>query len=211
MQLFSPSKVLFLLAVVVGTFLLPLYGTLRAETVQAPADTSASGELVFWNSIKKSETAADFEIYLKTFPDGMFADIAKTRYQELGGTGAVAMPKVEEAVVAEPEVKEAVVEEPEQDVVMKKTKKRAQSVFVKKKKPKVILAYTKDRAKRKSKYAATKPTRKYVKKVKRPVVVKVKYAKPKPAVAKKKIYQEPASGSGGGGGGSGGGGGGWGG
>jgi hypothetical protein len=225
MRVPSPFKLFFLFALMVGLFVFPMNSLLRAETVPAPADTSASGELVFWNTIKKSENAADFEVYLKTFPDGMFAEIAQTRYKELGGTAAVAAPGVEEPAVAEPEVKEAVMAEPEPDAVVKtrkppkkaavvyetKPKKRAASVFAKKKKTKVILAYTKERAKKKSRYAATKPSRKYVKKPQQPVVVKAKYAKPK--AVKKKIYaddKEPASGTGGGGGGgSGGGGGGW--
>lgn len=228
MQLNPSSKLIVLLALTVALFVLPINASLHAETVQAPTDTSASGELVFWNSIKKSENSADFEVYLKIFPDGMFADIAQARYKALGGAAVVATPKVEDAVVAEPEAKEAVKSEPELDtavanpepakpVLKTKPKKRVSSVFVKKNRPKVILEYSKNHSKKKSKWASTQSKRKSVKKTKRPVVLKAKYSKPKPRPVKKKVYvpeNEPrSSGSGsggGGGGGSSGGGGGWG-
>jgi hypothetical protein len=215
----SPSKLMILFALAVGLFVFPMNGLLRAETVQAPTDTSASGELVFWNSIKKSENAADFEVYLKTFPDGMFAEIAQSRYKELGGSVAITAPKAEEAVTVEPEAKQEVTPEPEADVVVKKPrlekkapvievakpKKRAASIFTKKKKTKVVLAYSKSRTKiKKAKLTSSKPKAKKL----RPI--KVRYVKPKAKPATKKVYEPIKDGSGGGGGGSGGGGGGWG-
>lgn len=41
-------------------------------------------ELLFWQSIKDSNDAADFSAYLKKYPNGQFADIARNRLKKLG-------------------------------------------------------------------------------------------------------------------------------
>lgn len=46
--------------------------TLRAQQVQ-------SLELAFWEAIKNSQNAEDYEAYLKAFPNGVFAPLAKIR------------------------------------------------------------------------------------------------------------------------------------
>lgn len=43
-----------------------------------------SAEVVFWDSIKNSEHAEDFRLYLERFPDGIFSTIAKRRIDRLG-------------------------------------------------------------------------------------------------------------------------------
>jgi len=40
---------------------------------------SAEAELAFWDSIKSSQNAADYEAYLQTFPEGIFAPLARAR------------------------------------------------------------------------------------------------------------------------------------
>jgi adenylate cyclase len=55
-----------------------------AEDGEGPAlpTSSIEGaelELAFWNSIKDSERVTEFELYLKRYPDGPFADLAKSR------------------------------------------------------------------------------------------------------------------------------------
>ena len=44
-----------------------------------PKDGEAQYELEFWESIKNSTHAEDYEAYLKTYPDGRFAPLAKAR------------------------------------------------------------------------------------------------------------------------------------
>jgi uncharacterized caspase-like protein/ketosteroid isomerase-like protein len=54
--------------------------TTPPPAVQAP---SADAELLFWQTIMASGTAADFEEYLKQFPDGRFAGLARNRIAAL--------------------------------------------------------------------------------------------------------------------------------
>jgi formylglycine-generating enzyme required for sulfatase activity len=44
-----------------------------------PQDGEALYEIEFWNSIKDSENAEDYEAYLKAYPNGRFAPLAKVR------------------------------------------------------------------------------------------------------------------------------------
>lgn len=51
-----------------------------AEGLPAPGPAEAATlELAFWNSIKDSPRAADFEAYLKRFPSGTFVELARNR------------------------------------------------------------------------------------------------------------------------------------
>jgi hypothetical protein len=183
----------------------------RAETVQAPTDTSAAGELAFWNGIKASTNAGDFEIYLKAFPDGMFMDVANARYKELGGTAMVTATPEPEAVTEEPPV-QAVAEPPpipKKLMGISTPRKHANSIFGKPKKVKQILVYRKAHAKAKT-YKQKTAVVQY-RKPKPAKYIKVDYRKSKPIFKAKKKYapaNEPLSGAGGGGGGGGGNGGG---
>ncbi|MBI5108164.1 MAG: caspase family protein [Rhodocyclales bacterium] len=51
----------------------------------APAATDTEAELLFWQSVKDSQDAADFEAYLRQYPAGRFADIARNRLKRLTG------------------------------------------------------------------------------------------------------------------------------
>ena len=54
----------------------------QVSTSQAgimPEDGDARYELVFWESIKDSKQAADYEAYLEVFPNGRFAPLARAR------------------------------------------------------------------------------------------------------------------------------------
>lgn len=48
-----------------------------------PKDSAEQYELTFWESIKDSNHAADYEAYLQTYPNGRFAPLAKARVQRL--------------------------------------------------------------------------------------------------------------------------------
>jgi formylglycine-generating enzyme required for sulfatase activity/uncharacterized caspase-like protein len=55
-----------------------MLGTLRGIL---PQDGEAQYELEFWQSIKNSTDAADYEAYLEAYPNGKFAPLAKSRAQ----------------------------------------------------------------------------------------------------------------------------------
>jgi hypothetical protein len=60
----------------------------QSSTGSEPAkvvDTSPAGELAYWNQIKDSKNADDFSNYLDNFPNGMFVDPAKDRYEAISG------------------------------------------------------------------------------------------------------------------------------
>jgi hypothetical protein len=54
----------------------------KPVAVAAAPDPKAV-ELVFWDSIKDSLRAADYEAYLEQYPDGNFATLARARLAEL--------------------------------------------------------------------------------------------------------------------------------
>lgn len=63
-----------------------------SQSVGAPKTAThrtrrAAPEDVTWSSIKFSEDAADFEIYLERYPNGKYAADARQRLQELGKSG----------------------------------------------------------------------------------------------------------------------------
>ncbi len=52
----------------------------RGEPVQtAQSDVAKEVELEFWRSVEASGTRADYEAYLRRYPNGLFADIARNR------------------------------------------------------------------------------------------------------------------------------------
>ena len=63
-------------------FLSLLLGISALGTASAgilPQGGEAQYELEFWESIKNSTHAEDYEAYLKAYPDGRFAPLAKSR------------------------------------------------------------------------------------------------------------------------------------
>jgi len=56
-----------------------------SATDSAPSVSSAV-ELAYWDSIKGSSNAADFQAYLSRYPGGHFADLARNRVAALGGS-----------------------------------------------------------------------------------------------------------------------------
>jgi uncharacterized caspase-like protein len=52
-------------------------------TAQPPAVGAAEFELAYWNSIKDSVNVVEFESYLKAYPNGAFAALARLRIAEL--------------------------------------------------------------------------------------------------------------------------------
>jgi hypothetical protein len=76
---------------------------LQAEPAKAmtPAPDPKAVELVFWDSIKDSVRAADYEAYLTQYPDGDFAALARARLAEfLDSASAVRDPAEREIELA---------------------------------------------------------------------------------------------------------------
>ncbi|WP_250515194.1 caspase family protein, partial [Caballeronia sp. INDeC2] len=57
-----------------------------------PKDSNEQYELTFWESIKDSTYPGDYEAYLKAYPNGRFATLAKARIERLRAAGNAAKP-----------------------------------------------------------------------------------------------------------------------
>jgi protein-disulfide isomerase len=57
--------------------------TQGSASTETPGSTRSDIEVVFWQSIEHSTAVADFQAYLKKFPNGVFADLARTRIAAL--------------------------------------------------------------------------------------------------------------------------------
>ena len=58
----------------------------QPDAVAGPApeaDTADQAETLFWTTVAESENSADFEAYLRRFPDGVFAELARNRIDEI--------------------------------------------------------------------------------------------------------------------------------
>jgi formylglycine-generating enzyme required for sulfatase activity len=80
---------------------------------QSVADTKPADEteLGFWDTIKNSETPADFETYLYAYPEGRFALLAKSRLAQLKGQQSASGEKRDQAGQSDAPLKEAQKEE----------------------------------------------------------------------------------------------------
>ncbi len=63
-----------------------------AGAVATSRPSTGDPELVYWNSVKDSRDAALFESYLKRYPKGQFAEIARLKIDSLHGTQTSAQP-----------------------------------------------------------------------------------------------------------------------
>ena len=66
-----------------------------APVPEAPLADAETIELVFWQSVANSSSAADYQAYLDQYPDGIFAPLAQGRINELGGAAAPTMPALD--------------------------------------------------------------------------------------------------------------------
>lgn len=62
-------------------------GMASPALAEAPAvtDTSAAGELAYWNLVKDSDKPDDLARYIEAFPNGMFVEPARQRFEALTG------------------------------------------------------------------------------------------------------------------------------
>lgn len=56
-------------------------------------EKGTSEEMLFWQSVKDSRTASEIEAYLKRYPSGIFADLARARITELGRASPSGQPE----------------------------------------------------------------------------------------------------------------------
>ena len=77
----------------------PQVEALRARGArQSPASAGAVAadaggvEVVFWQSVQNSTNPADFEAYLRRFPNGVFSELAQNRLSALGAAAPAADP-----------------------------------------------------------------------------------------------------------------------
>ncbi|MGB5583025.1 MAG: SUMF1/EgtB/PvdO family nonheme iron enzyme [Gammaproteobacteria bacterium] len=66
-----------------------------------PKDSEAVYELEFWNSIKDSKDASDYEAYLEAYPNGRFAPLARARAKRYKKASGPAQP-VQQAQPSQP-------------------------------------------------------------------------------------------------------------
>ena len=57
-----------------------------------PKDSNEQYELAFWDSIKDSSYASDYEAYLKAYPNGRFATLARARIERLKAAAGAQKP-----------------------------------------------------------------------------------------------------------------------
>ena len=60
----------------------------EARIAAAAVDKGPDAETTFWNSIRESDNPREFELYLKRYPDGEFADLAHERIAALDAQSA---------------------------------------------------------------------------------------------------------------------------
>jgi peptidoglycan hydrolase-like protein with peptidoglycan-binding domain len=70
-------------------------GACAGATAMLPSVAQAQGdaEIAFWNSIKDSKNAAEYQAYLQAFPNGVFAPLARIRVQQFGGSAGNQPPQ----------------------------------------------------------------------------------------------------------------------
>ena len=87
---------------------------LRTLASPAAARTKAT-ELEFWRSIKDGNDAADFDLYVQQFPDGIYVALAKRKIAKLRGLASVGQEQekreIEEAAAREAEARQKLAEE----------------------------------------------------------------------------------------------------
>ena len=63
-----------------------------ADAGVLPKDSAEQYEITFWESIKDSTYAGDYEAYLKTYPNGRFAPLAQARLARLRAAASATVP-----------------------------------------------------------------------------------------------------------------------
>jgi hypothetical protein len=67
----------------------------NAPAAEAPGDAGWQKEFEVWRSASKAGKAADYEMYLRSYPTGKFASVAKKRIDDLNGAKAADTAKID--------------------------------------------------------------------------------------------------------------------
>src|SRR4051794_39296596 len=73
----------------------------NAPAAEAPGDSGWQKEFEAWRSASKAGKAADYEMYLKAYPTGKFASVAKKRIGELSGAKVADTAKIDKQQTAD--------------------------------------------------------------------------------------------------------------
>jgi hypothetical protein len=73
----------------------------NAPAAEAPGDAGWQKEFEAWRSASKAGTVADYESYLRAYPTGKFASVAKKRIDDLNGAKTADTQKVDEQKTAD--------------------------------------------------------------------------------------------------------------
>ena len=89
-----------------GDFLFVPVGLTVTPTATGDPETASEGraanlEVVFWETIRDSARAADFDAYLAQFPDGAFAALARNRLAEIDAAEGTSEPADESATAVQ--------------------------------------------------------------------------------------------------------------
>jgi len=77
------------------------------QTTKSASEAASAAEMIFWNSIKDSTNPDEFRAYLKKYPNGEFADIARSRLSALESAAKEKAARDEEAKKEEAKREEA--------------------------------------------------------------------------------------------------------
>jgi hypothetical protein len=67
------------------------------QATKSASEAASAAEIIFWNSIKDSTNPEEFRAYLKKYPNGEFADIARSRLNALETAAKEKAAREEEA------------------------------------------------------------------------------------------------------------------
>ena len=95
------SAVSFSIAATTPVGLTPAFAQ-SAPAAEAPGDSGWQKEFELWRTSNKGGTAADYQKYLRLYPNGKFANVAKKRIEELNASAQTPAANTDEtAAVAE--------------------------------------------------------------------------------------------------------------
>ena len=114
---------LLILCILVG--LTASVGTAVAPAGVLPKNSAEQFELAFWNSIKDSKQASDYEAYLQAYPKGRFAALARARLQQLKAAPQAQAPPPQPAPAKPAGAPEQAKSPPRQDKVPAKPIEKA--------------------------------------------------------------------------------------
>ena len=85
-----------------GDFVFVPTGTPGVTAVEPGGADDSRIELEFWNAVRDSQTASDYQAYLETYPSGRFAALARLRRRQFGAAPPAKRPNQQQAAMVRP-------------------------------------------------------------------------------------------------------------